>query len=117
MPAQTLTSQLWNQSCSSIPQSQQVLFQQNMQQLSKQGSSQPVNNLDVFHFIKLSWSSKIKGMETLNVQVADLPALLHTTSKSSKATKPSGDSKVSTPISAGFNLTAVKIIKIITMEN
>lgn len=48
--------------------------------------------------------------------VRSLTDLLHTASKSSKGTKPSGDSKyLLLSIYAGFNLTAVKII--ITMEN
>lgn len=50
--------------------------------------------------------------------VRSLTHVLHASSKSSKATKPSRDSKyLLLSVYAGFNLTAVKIIKIITMEN
>lgn len=50
--------------------------------------------------------------------VRSLTHLLHAASKSSEATKPSEDSKyLHLSVYAGFNLTAVKIIKIITMEN
>lgn len=53
--------------------SQLSSVQQNVQQVSKQVSSKPINTLGKLHFSKGNQPSKINGMESLNDQVADPP--------------------------------------------